>query len=239
MLRTFACMLVLGLGGCAGGPEIPPDTVFISQAEHQRLKQAAKEAAESKARIASMEERLAALRTTMDAVLTRSALKPYKPKRLVPMPGGPSLASLSDVTWIEKRGERPEKLKLSSIVRSSQATIISFWATWCVPCISDEELKHLRDLKRQLARYNVSVLPMAIDDLDKVMEHPKAGKWLYPLWFKKGGHIEIMPQAFIQNSGMGLPLFAVIDRSGMIRYVYQRKLDDDLVNELVDASLSL
>ena len=97
----------------------------------------------------------------------------------------------------------------------------------------------MESLRRQLARYNVSVVSLAIDDLDKVLSHPKASQWHYPLWFKKGGHIELLPQQFIEQAGMGLPLFVLLDRDGLIHYTYKRKLDDDLVNELVDAALSL
>ena len=241
--RLARCLLLAVVGSwlisCASGPEIPPDAVFLSPQQYEEMRRAAAEADAAKARISAMEERLAKLHGEMEAVLTRSALKAYQPRRLSPMIGGPQRAALSDAVVIKKRGDKPRKRRLEAVVGGSQATILSFWATWCVPCISDEELAHMESLRRQLARYNVSVVSLAIDDLDKVLSHPKASQWHYPLWFKKGGHIELLPQQFIEQAGMGLPLFVLLDRDGLIHYTYKRKLDDDLVNELVDAALSL
>ncbi len=237
--RTIGLICLSLLASCATAPVFPPGTVFVTADEHAGFKATAAEAARAHVRIKAMEAQLSELKTKLSALMTRTALAAYKPTRLVPMPGGPTLAGLGDVTWIDKPGDRPKKRNLAKVVRSSRATVFSFWATWCVPCISDEELAHLRELKRQLVRFNVNVIPMAIDDLDKVLAHRKASQWLYPLWFKKGGHIEVMPQRFIEQAGMGLPLFAVVNSLGHIHYVYQRKLDHALVNEIVDASLSL
>jgi thiol-disulfide isomerase/thioredoxin len=226
-------------GGCVASTPIPPGSVFLSAQERARFEQAAVEAEAMRKRMAGMEERLKTLQAKLHKVEARTGLTPFTPKRLVPMVGGPQPASMGEVTWIARRGDRPKKRSLAKVVGSARAVIFSFWATWCVPCISDEELTHLRELKRQLARHDVTVIPMAIDDLGKVLTHAKAGQWVYPLWFQKGGHIELLPQRFIEKSGMGLPLFAVVAPDGRIHYTYQRKLDDELVEELVDASLSL
>jgi thiol-disulfide isomerase/thioredoxin len=237
--HSLIVVFLLLLGGCAASTPIPPGTVFLSAQDHARFEQAAAEGEVMRERISIMEESLKMLQASLHKVEARTGLAAYTPKRLVPMAGGPQPASLGDVTWIARRGDRPKKRSLAKVVRSSRAVIFTFWATWCVPCISDEELAHLRELKRQLARHDVTVIPMAIDDLDKVLTHSKASQWVYPLWFHKGGHIEILPQRFIEKSGMGLPLFAVVAPDGRIHYTYQRKLDDELVEELVDASLSL
>lgn len=211
----------------------------MTKADHARFSANAAENDALRARISGLERQLIELKKKVKVLHVRTALLSYRPERIKAMPGGPQPAEFSDVTTIATRGDRAKKRSLKKIVASTKGAVISFWATWCVPCISDEELAHLRKLRQQLARYDVAVIPMAVDDLDRVLAHPKAGQWLYPLYFKKSGHIELLPQRFIETAGMGLPLFVVVSNRGDIHYVYQKKLDDDLVVEMVHAALSL
>ena len=78
---------------------------------------------------------------------------------------------------------------------------------------------------------------MAIDDLTKVQEDPRASNWLYPLWQRNDGHVEMLPQSFVSAVGLGLPLFVVVSPSGMMRHYRNAPLDADVIREIVDASL--
>ena len=144
---------------------------------------------------------------------------------------------VSDV--VEAYGQPAHKKNLAKHVAAYNGYVIVFWATWCVPCISDEELAHLRDLQRSLRRHNVELVSMAIDDLGKVLSHAKASKWLYPLWFRKDGHIEMMPRAMVEKVGVTLPLFLVVGPDGQIRYYRNKKLDTAAVRDIITATGSI
>jgi len=240
-MRCGLCLLGLFAfsWGCASGPEIPLGTVWLTKADHARFSASAAENDALRARLSGLEGQLVQLKKKVKLLHVRTALLSYRPDRITPMPGGPQPAELADVTTVATRGDRAKKRNLKKFVASTKGVVFSFWATWCVPCISDEELAHLRELRKQLARYDVAVIPMAVDDLERVLAHPKAAQWLYPLYFKKSGHIDLLPQRFIETAGMGLPLFVVVSNRGDIHYVYQKSLDDELVVEMVHAALSL
>ena len=128
MQHPFILSVVVFLGGCVASTPVPPGTVFLSAQDHARFEQAAAEGEAMRDRISHMEERLKTLQSSLHKVEARTGLKPYTPKRLVPMTGGPQAASLGEVTWIARRGERPKKRSLSKVVRSSRAVIFTFWA---------------------------------------------------------------------------------------------------------------
>jgi hypothetical protein len=130
-------------------------------------------------------------------------------------------------------------MSLSDHVRTSGGAVITFWATWCVPCTSDEELAHLRELQGYLRRHDIPLVSIAVDELATVQAHPKSRAWLYPFWHRMDAHIEMLPRSFVMTHGIGLPLFLVIGGDGEIRYFYNRQLDAAAVRDLVSAAAAL
>lgn len=117
--------------------------------------------------------------------------------------------------------------------------VISFWATWCKPCTTPEELEHIRHLQRELRTEGLGLLNLAVDDLAKVRGDARARTWVYPVWQADDAHIELLPEAFIKKSGLGLPLFVVVDGQGRPRYWRNVALDPAGVAELVALARSL
>jgi thiol-disulfide isomerase/thioredoxin len=111
--------------------------------------------------------------------------------------------------------------------------VISFWATWCKPCTTPEELVLIGQLQRELGAASVGFLNLAVDDLSKVRGDARAPGWVYPVWQADDAHIELLPEAFIRKSGLGLPLFLVVDGRGVPRFWRNRNLDLAGVEELV------
>jgi thiol-disulfide isomerase/thioredoxin len=62
---------------------------------------------------------------------------------------------------------------------AGKSLIINFWATWCAPCRS--EIPLLQSLHREWAARNVSVVGVAVDLRDKVLEFADRFKIAYPL----------------------------------------------------------
>jgi thiol-disulfide isomerase/thioredoxin len=62
---------------------------------------------------------------------------------------------------------------------SGQSLIINFWATWCAPC--RREIPLLETLHAEWAGRGVSVVGIAVDYRDKVLEFAERFKIAYPL----------------------------------------------------------
>jgi len=62
---------------------------------------------------------------------------------------------------------------------TGQSLIINFWATWCAPCRS--EIPLLQSLHAEWAGRGVSVVGIAVDQRDKVLEFAERFKIGYPL----------------------------------------------------------
>ena len=126
---------------------------------------------------------------------------------------------------------------MASHLRKRDGVVVAFWATWCKPCIADEELVHLRDLQRALSRKGGELVSVAVDeDLETVRSHGKADRWLYPLWHREDGHLEMLPREFVERTGLSLPLFVVASGSGEVRAWWKDKLSEEAVRELVKAA---
>ena len=55
-------------------------------------------------------------------------------------------------------------VKIQDELTDEKITILSFWATWCVPC--KEELPDLSLLKSKIKKYNIDVFTISIDKKD-------------------------------------------------------------------------
>lgn len=175
---------------------------------------------------------LDAAKKRLEALERRAGIKPMDTTHLSRPPSVMSVRP-NVGTLVSGQGDPGKKGSLKKHLQKFDGYVVAFWATWCKPCTSDEELAHLKDLRRQLRAANVELVSMAIDDLDKVLGDSRAHKWLYPLWHKQDGHIDMVPKALIEKVGLNLPLFLVVDRNGRLKYYRNRKLDHQTVEDLV------
>lgn len=232
---ALAAAALLGLspvGGCGGASESTrdPNAITLTRQQLSDL-----EAAASK--VQSLQSEISALRARLAQVEMRTGLRRLDTSELKAPPGSIRIAP-AKAQVVASAGARPRKGNLADHLQRYSGYVLSFWATWCKPCIADEELAHLEQLKRELSRQNIELVSVAIDDLGKVRRHKKASRWLYPLWFKKDGHIEWLPRSFVEHVGLGLPLFLVVSPDGQVRYWRNNKLDDAAVQDIVTSTSS-
>ncbi len=143
---------------------------------------------------------------------------------------------LPNAIVMRRAGSTPSKKALSGHLREFDGYVIAFWATWCKPCIADGELDKVRQLRRALRAKNVELISMAVDELDDVRGHAKVDSWIYPLWQRDDGHMEMLPRRFIEDIGLGLPLFVLVGSSGTISHYLKSDLKGDAVSQIVAAA---
>ena len=225
-------LLVLGAASC-GGVELGPDDVILKRAEVAELRAAAARVPELTAEITRLEVDNAALTKRVKAIEVRLGIAAFEPTELKALG---DRATLPDALVLADPTSRPQRKRLSSVLDDTdRGLVIAFWATWCKPCISDEELVWLRKLQRQLRSSGSDLVSMAVDGLDDVQAHDKFRRFVYPLYQRDRGHYDILPQRFIETIDVNLPLFLLVSKSGEIVWYRDRQLTDAAVADMVNA----
>jgi thiol-disulfide isomerase/thioredoxin len=210
-----------------------PDSVLVTRAQVAQYEHAVTRSAELDRRVERLEDELAAIQDRLGRVEPRVGLQAKAPSILKPMPGGATVVKLPDAQRVNEVGARGKRSSVKRFVEGKRGVVVAFWATWCVPCTSAEELRHMTELREQLHGHGAEFVSMPIDGLDKVMGDRRAPTWLYPLFQKDGGHLEILPRSFVSSVGVNLPLFLVIDRSGRVTHYHNTVLSSEVIREMV------
>ncbi len=237
--RTVRRILLVGLGfallGCgASAPQLPPGAQIVTAEQLAAQKAQVERLAALEAKLTELQASHQRLQQRLDLAEARARMRPWTPEKLQVF-GQPVTAKFGKALRIEAAGEKPAKTDLGKQIRSGRGVVVAFWATWCKPCIADEELALLAKLRDELGHWQVELVSMAIDGIDKVVGHEKAPRWFYPLWQQDDGHIEALPREFIGKIGLGLPLFLLLAPDGTLRYYHPARLDEDVVREMVTA----
>ena len=234
-LRLGGLWLSVALSGCAQPTllEQHPDSVLVTRAQVSQYERAVTRSDELGRRVERLEAELAALQSRVGRVEPRVGLQVQAASILKAMPGGPAFVKLPDAQRVNEVGARGKRTSVARFVDGKRGVVVAFWATWCVPCTSAEELRHMSGLREQLHDHGAEFVSMPIDGLDKVMGDRRASTWLYPLFQRDGGHLEILPRSFVTSVGVNLPLFLVIDRSGRVTHYHNSVLNSEVIREMV------
>jgi thiol-disulfide isomerase/thioredoxin len=145
-----------------------------------------------------------------------------------------NLSALSSVQSQSNAKSAFQKVNLQKNL-SNQIFIVNLWATWCKPCISPEEQRLVRLLETRLKRINVTVFAMATDEFSRLSENPS--RWYYPLYHLKSAPLELLSQEMIEEIGLTMPLFLLVNAKGQILYYLDRALEPQIVDEFILASI--
>lgn len=114
-------------------------------------------------------------------------------------------AALPDVTLRDIDGH---EVNVSSLAKTGKPVIISFFATWCKPCM--RELKAIDELYAEWQdEYGVTVYIVSIDqaqDIHKVKPLVNGNGWEYKVLldpngaFKRAMNVQNIPHLFIMDS---------------------------------------
>jgi len=131
-----------------------------------------------------------------------------------------SLSSLPEITLKNIDGK---VVKLSDYGANQKITVISFWATWCKPCI--KELKNMNVLLEDWVEdYNMELVAISLDDsrnAAKVKPTANALNWDFDVLLDPNG--ELQRAMNVANP----PVTFLVNQSGQIVYTHTGYVEGD------------
>ncbi len=103
---------------------------------------------------------------------------------------------------------------------AGKSLVINFWATWCAPC--RREVPLLESLQRAWADRGVSVIGIAVDHRDRVLEYADELKITYPLLI--GEQDALDAAAAFGVAAPAFPFTVFTDRRGELLALYMGEL---------------
>lgn len=128
--------------------------------------------------------------------------------------------SLPSITLNNIEGKQ---VNIADYGKSGKITLISFWATWCVPC--KKELTNIAELYDEWKKkYNMQIVAVSIDDSrssTKVKPTVEGQRWDYDVLLDVNQ--DLKRQLNIQS----VPFSILVDASGKIVYTHSGYVDGD------------
>jgi len=127
---------------------------------------------------------------------------------------------LPSVTLSDMNGKQ---VNVADLGKSGKLTVLSFWATWCVPC--KKELTNMADLYEEWQKkYNVQIVAVSIDDsrsTTKVKPYIEGQRLDYDVLLDVNQ--DLKRQLNIQS----VPFTVVANSNGKIVYTHSGYVDGD------------
>ena len=126
-----------------------------------------------------------------------------------------------------------KKVELKEVLEGGPV-LISFWATWCKPCI--KELTELQKVYKNYREKGFEILAVDVDgprSISKVRSVVKGLKWEFPVLWDKSKDI------YRKYQVLGIPHTVLIDKTGNIRYTHTtyRPGDEEVIKKKIEQLL--
>lgn len=116
-----------------------------------------------------------------------------------------------------------KQVNVADYGKSGKITVLSFWATWCVPC--KKELTNMADLYEDWAKkYNMQMVAVSIDDSrssTKVKPTVEGQRWDYEVL------LDVNQDLKRQMNIQSVPFTVLVDAKGKIVYTHSGYVDGD------------
>jgi thiol-disulfide isomerase/thioredoxin len=162
-------------------------------------------------------------------------------KKLLFITGAAALLALASFTHsdglpsVKVKNLDGNEVDFSTVADSGKITVVSFWATWCAPCL--KELEAINDHYAEWqTKYNMKIVAVSIDDSrnsKKVKPKVLGFGWTYEVYLD-----ENMDLARVMNVN-NPPMTFIYDRQGKLYYSHQGYTpgaEDELEKKLIELS---
>ena len=108
-----------------------------------------------------------------------------------------------------------DRLSLSDL--EGKIVVISFWATWCVPCL--EELPHVEGFKREFGDQGVEVIAITTDGpetMSQVRSVVRRNRWTMNILLDQDSAVSAL-----LNPRNATPYTMIVDRQGRLAYEHE------------------
>jgi len=123
------------------------------------------------------------------------------------------------------------KLPFNQTVEKGKVTLISFWATWCVPC--KKEIKNIREkLPEWKKQTDFNYMTISIDETRAeglVRSYAKAQGWDFPYYIDANSDLKR------SLNFQSVPFTMVVDKNGKVAYMhagYEEGGEEDVYNKV-------
>lgn len=132
-------------------------------------------------------------------------------------------STTSELPNISLKNIDGEDINFSDYGKNGKITIISFWATWCKPCI--RELKNVSDLLDEwIEEYDVEMVAVSVDDtrnIAKVKPFVAGRGWDFQVLLDPNGDLQRAMNV------VNPPVTFLVDKDGKIIYTHVGYVDGD------------
>lgn len=132
-------------------------------------------------------------------------------------------STTSELPDISLKNIDGEDINFSDYGKNGKITIISFWATWCKPCI--RELKNVSDLLDEwIEAYDVEMVAVSVDDtrnIAKVKPFVAGRGWDFQVLLDPNGDLQRAMNV------VNPPVTFLVDKDGKIIYTHVGYVDGD------------
>jgi thiol-disulfide isomerase/thioredoxin len=134
-------------------------------------------------------------------------------------------ANAQDVPKVLVKNLKGENVNFSEIIKKGRITVVSFWATWCVPC--KKEINNISEVMPEWKKnMDFDFVTVSIDDtrnVAKVKSYANTMKWEFPTV------IDDKQELKQKLNFPSVPYTVVFDQNGKIVFTHQGYVEGDEV----------
>ena len=132
-------------------------------------------------------------------------------------------AKAQDVPSVNIKDLKGENVNFANVVKKGRVTVVSFWATWCVPC--KKEINNISDVMPEWKKsLDFDFVAVSIDDtrnIAKVKSYVNAVKWDFQTFVDPNQDLKQ------KLNFPSVPYTVVFDQNGKIAFTHQGYVEGD------------